>query len=167
MRVSAALAGRPLWTFAVTRYGLPGAKPAALALQEAGLDVPLAFWLCWAASEGRDPRARLDEAMAVSAQWNRAIVHPLRGARGILKHPPGFVDAQLALSLRQHILDAELDAEAALLAALEAMPLPPLEGVVEAPSAALAMLETYREKAGVTAPLTAFTQAIFSEPKKE
>lgn len=167
MRASAALVGQPLWTFAVSRYARPGVKDACLALQEAGLDVPLALWLVWAVSEGRDPYKKLDEAMAITAQWNGAIVHPLRGARNALKSPPGFTDAQLAHTLRQHILDAELDAEAVLLSALENLALPPLEGQMDAPSTALNMLECWQEKAGVTAPLAAFTEAIFSEPKKE
>lgn len=167
MRASAALAGSPLWTFAVTRYARPGVRPACLALQEAGLDVPLALWLVWAASEKRDPRGRLDEAMAMAAQWNRTIVHPLRGARDALKSPPAFAEPELAHTLRQHILDAELDAEAILLGTLESLTLPPLEGNLGAPSAALIMLEHWQEKAGVTAPLVPFTEAIFSEPKKE
>lgn len=167
MRASAALVGQPLWTFAVSRYARPGVKDACLALQEAGLDVPLALWLVWAVREGRDPYKKLDEAMAITAQWNGAIVHPLRGARNALKSPPGFTDAQLAHTLRQHILDAELDAEAMLLGALEALDLPLSTPRKDTASDALAALEAYRRRRGVKAPLARFTQAIFSDLKKE
>ncbi|MGY6531525.1 TIGR02444 family protein [Glycocaulis sp.] len=167
MRPPKALADSPLWQFSVTRYARDGAKPAALALQEAGLDVPLALWLCWAVSEGRDPLPHLETARDLAARWNRDVVHRLRAARDVLKHPPGFADPQQAGVLRRQILDAELDAEAMLLGALEALPLARTGGAPDVRSAARGVLEAYARNAGVTAPVRPFIEAIFSDGKKE
>ncbi len=167
MRASDALASSPLWRFATTHYAREGVKPAALALQDTGLDVPLAFWICWAVSEGRDPMPRLEEARTISARWNLDVVHPLRGARNVLKTPPDFADTALARALRQQILDAELDGEAIVLGALEALDLPALETGASRRSEAFDCLRACRGGPGADTPLQGFIEAIFSDGKKE
>ncbi len=75
------------WEFSIRVYGTPDVEPACLNLQdEFGLNVNLILYCCWAGSLGvRLERDQLDGVIAAVAEWQRAVVLPLRGVRRQLK----------------------------------------------------------------------------------
>lgn len=156
-----------LWDFSVGLYGHEPVKASALALQDAGLDVNLAFWIVWSTGRGRDPLPVLDAAMALTGQWHAVAVGPLRTVRDRLKTPGEAVPADAAQALRRNVLDAELAAEKIAQTMLENLELPELAGTPVWPDAAVSALEHYAARAGVMAPVTLFKEAIFPALKKE
>lgn len=115
----------PLWDYAVGLYGRPGVAAACLALQDRrGADVNLLLLACWLAAAGRRPDAsRLARARAEAADWQEAIVRPLRNARlnlkrAIAEEADGAIRAPLEAA-RARLAGMELDAERAELLLLE------------------------------------------------
>ncbi len=102
----------PFWDYSLAVYGRGGVAEACLALQDAaGLDVNLLLLCCFAGSRGRrlgaDSMGRL---MAAAADWQGAVVRPLRQVRRRLKKVPG-PDPEAAEALRQAVKEQELRAE--------------------------------------------------------
>ncbi|MBV5257068.1 TIGR02444 family protein [Synechococcus moorigangaii CMS01] len=158
--------GQGLWDFSVTLYAHAPVKAAALALQDAGLDVNIAFWIVWTTGQGRDPGPMLDDAVRVTANWHALATAPLRGVRDALKHVPPPVPAAPAQALRQQVLDAELAAENIAQALLEKLETVGLASSFSWPERALAGLELYAAHAGSSAPVIHFKEAIFSALEK-
>jgi len=157
---------RSFWDFSLAVYPGPGVEAACLALQDQGLDVNVALFIAFASAHGRDARAVLDEAAAVSRAWNPVVVAPLRAARDGLKPVPDIVEDTAGRALRKRILELELEAErleqTALAPLLEACP----EG--ESPPRALCeqALAAYAESIGAPAPEPGFVESVFSALKK-
>lgn len=159
--------GQSLWEFSCALYAHAPVKAAALALQDAGLDVNLAFWIVWSVQAGRDPSPALDDAIKVTAGWHALATGPLRAVRDDLKQAPDFVPREASLALRRAVLDAELDAERIAQSVLEQLDAPGLAPGKSGPEAVTVRLEHYAARAGSNAPVQAFTQAVFSASKKE
>jgi uncharacterized protein (TIGR02444 family) len=144
------------WAFAVAAWGKPGVEAICLDLQNIHGQCPaLLLWRCWTLGENRDvgPQA-LAKAVALARQWDGEIVRPLRALRLRLAAASDAGAARAAV--RRRVLEAELEAEHALLDSLEAVEAeaapprgtPPLRALAElaeawrppAPSALLARL---------------------------
>lgn len=156
-----------LWDFSVTLYAHAPVKAAALALQDAGLDVNLAFWIVWTAGQGRDPVAGLDAALAARQGWHARVVGPLREVRNRLKAADAPFAQAGALALRGQVLAAELEAEKILQGVLAGLPASPRKPEIPWAEAALEGLAHYAAGAGANAPVNAFIQAVFSALEKE
>jgi uncharacterized protein (TIGR02444 family) len=104
--------GNPFWDFSLAVYGRPGVPEACLGLQDRhGLDVNLLLVCCWAGAQGRDLEpAGIARLAASAADWQRAVVQPLRGVRRWLKTQTA-APAGLAGALRTTIKAKELEAE--------------------------------------------------------
>lgn len=102
----------PFWDFSLAVYGRSGVAEACLALQdEAGLDVNILLFCCFAGSRRRRLDARAAGRLAAeTADWQRCAVRPLREVRRWLKHADG-ADAARRAALRQAVKDQELQAE--------------------------------------------------------
>ncbi len=97
------------WDWAVAAYARPGVAEACLDLQHShNQNVPLLLWAIW---QGGYLRNAVDTA----TQWEADVIGPLRYARRNLKRMGGFD------TLRERIKKDELDAEHALMTALEAL----------------------------------------------
>ena len=123
------------WTWSLEHYARRGVEPTLLHLQDAfGLNVNIALWACWCATvfepiTHNDMRAAID----ATAPWSERVAKPLRAVRRYLKQ------AQGDSPLRAQIKDAELQAEKAEQAMLEAFAkdrLRPLAGK-DSPAAAM------------------------------
>lgn len=165
--MSADLRQHTLWDFSVRLYAHAPVKAAALALQDAGLDVNLAFWIVWTAGQGRDPVAALDAALAARNVWHAGVVGKLREVRNGLKTVEAPFAQADALALRGQVLAAELEAERILQGVLAGLSAPVRKPVLPSAEAALAGLAHYAAGAGVNAPVKAFTEAVFSALEKE
>ena len=114
-------AARDFWSWAIRVYAAPGVAENCLSLQdEHGQCVPLLLWAAWAASQGR----RIEESAVIQGvelarQWSGEVISPLRALRRRLKSPVSSGDEATRLPLREKIKSTELDAERALMAALE------------------------------------------------
>jgi uncharacterized protein (TIGR02444 family) len=107
-----------LWDFALAAWTRPGVEAACLALQDGyGQCVPLLLWRAWAAAEGRTVAA-LEPAIALARIWDNQIIVPLRGVRRTLRADVYGAEGQAA---SEKVRAAELAAERALLASLEAL----------------------------------------------
>lgn len=158
--------GHSLWDFSVALYDHEPVKAAALALQDAGLDVNIAFWLVWSTGRGRDPAPVLAEAVRIAGDWHALAVGPLRGVRDALKAPRPPVPAEAAMALRQSVLGAELAAEHIAQTMLERIEVPELTASQGWPAMALTSLEQYAAYKGVVAPAARFKEAVFSALEK-
>lgn len=156
-----------LWEFSVRLYAHEAVKASALALQDAGLDVNIAFWIVWSTGHGRDPVAVLDTAMALTGQWHALATGPLRSVRDGLKAPGAAVPPDAARTLRHSVLDAELAAEKIAQTLLENLDLPRRPGDTPWSAVAQAALESYAARMQVTAPVAPFKEAVFLTRKKE
>ncbi|SEM79771.1 TIGR02444 family protein [Halomonas caseinilytica] len=114
-RLRSRLAGDSLWDFALALYARDGIEPACLTLQdEAGIDVAELLWHCWLYQHG----LRADDTPSDVRQWQRTVTTPLRDLRRELK--PAARERSGVATVRQHIKQAELDAERECLLRLEA-----------------------------------------------
>lgn len=100
----------PFWRFSLALYERPGAAEACLWLQdEAGLDVNLLLFCCWAGAAGDTLRGhQMARAAALAEPWREAVVAPLRAVRRHLKPlagEPGVAE------LRADVQKTELSAE--------------------------------------------------------
>lgn len=109
-----------LWDFALDFYARPGVSRRLLRLQdEAGMDVCVMLWRLWLHHYGLVPTVSAERALAEVHAWQREYTRPLRDRRRRLK-PAAISDPALA-PLRQALKEAELLAEKAALARLEAL----------------------------------------------
>jgi uncharacterized protein (TIGR02444 family) len=160
------------WAFSTRVYAAPEVKTACLDLQNMlGIDVNVALWCAFAASEGLDPAGALDEAKAISDIWSGAVVKRLRAARDALKTPllaaEGLPEPD-RLALRRQVLAAELEAERLeqhVIAALVER-CPPL-GAASAREAAALALERLTQPQSGAEKLQLFLQAVFTAAEME
>lgn len=109
-----------LWAFALDFYARPGVARRLLFLQdEAGLDVCVLLWRLWLGYLDLAPTPSAEQALNEVHAWQRDYTWPLRERRRWLK-PAAARDPELA-RLRHTLKDAELLAEKAALAQLEAL----------------------------------------------
>jgi len=111
-----------LWAYALEVYGRPGAEAALLEAQDAyGQCVPYLLWALWLAARGRAAdAASLAAGAELARAWEAAAIAPLRGLRRRLKSPIPPVSSEAQARLRDGVRALELQAEQALLEALEA-----------------------------------------------
>jgi len=159
--------GQSLWDFSVRLYAHAPVKAAALTLQDAGLDVNIAFWIVWSTGQGRDPVPVLGEAVSLACDWHDLAVGPLRQVRDRLKPPPARVSVEAASALRSSVLGAELEAEKIAQTLLEALDAPVDTGGQSWPRRALGALDHYTAHAGAAMQAVKFKEAVFSALKKE
>ena len=111
------------WDWSLEVYARPGVAEACLDLQDAhGQSVPVLLWAAWAGIEGRAlGDDALVEGIALARGWEAMAVGPLRRIRRALRPSmPGIADPARE-ALRLQVKAAELDAERALMEALEAL----------------------------------------------
>ena len=109
------------WDYAAAAWGRPGVEAACLDLQAAhGQCVALLLWRLWAASEGRDvASSTLESAIRLARDWDVRVLTPLRAARDAVRDPVAGINQATRENLRRQLLGTELEAERALLAALD------------------------------------------------
>lgn len=108
------------WDWALEAYARPGVARACLELQDRhGQSAPYLLWAAWAALNGRTlTGVQLAAGADLARTWEEIAVGPLRQVRRRLKAPVGGIDGETA---REQVKAAELEAERALMRALEAM----------------------------------------------
>jgi uncharacterized protein (TIGR02444 family) len=118
------------WDYAVAAWEKPGVSKICLRLQDRhGQCVALLLWRCWAASEGRRPGVvATRNVIAVARIWEGEVIAPLRAARRALGGSLEGADPIVVGQVRDAAGAVELDAEHALIDALEALT-PPSSGV--------------------------------------
>ncbi len=111
------------WAFAAAAWGRPGVETIGLDLQNTHGQCPaLLLWRAWTLAEGGGvDAATTSRAVEVARRWDAQVLTPVRTARGGLSTCPDVVGAIASGKVREAILSAELEAERALLNALEAM----------------------------------------------
>jgi len=103
----------PFWRFSLDRYARDGVAAKCLFLQsEFGCDVNLLLFGFWLGTMGRQlrDRAGADNIIALTADWRRDVVLPLRSVRVALRDWPTPDDTARS-RLRDAIKRSELDAE--------------------------------------------------------
>lgn len=106
-----------LWDWSVRAYARPGVAEACLDLQDSyGQNVPFLLFAAW--SGCAEPQV-LTAATRIAEAWEEIAVAPLRAARRALKPSQPPIDDAARLALREAVKAAELQAERALLEALE------------------------------------------------
>lgn len=109
-----------LWDWAVEVYARPGVSAACLALQtDHRQNVLLLLAAAWAAKEGR--ALPLPEAIALTRDWDGAVVSPLRAVRTEMKVPRAAIPDDQREAVRERLKTVELQAERLLLTALETL----------------------------------------------
>ena len=115
------------WTFAVDLYGRDGVSDACIELQNRlGADVNLVLFCIWLGARGAGPEnlaPLVGAALAVSRQWQNALVEPLRTCRRNLKDIAAderlpTSDRDALTNLRERVKACELEAERMQIAAL-------------------------------------------------
>jgi uncharacterized protein (TIGR02444 family) len=111
-----------LWDFAVAIHGEPGVDAGLIDLQDNhGQCVSYLLWAVWAARLGRPVgAAQLEAAAALARAWEAEVGGPLRAARRNLKRPWPPMDDDSRGALRSDVKAVEMQAERALIEALEA-----------------------------------------------
>lgn len=111
-----------LWEFASHVYGSPAVEQHAISLQdECNANINIMLWCCWLEAEGVRLSANLlDEVLITIDALSIQTVGKLREARRELERSGGFTKVQ-ALSIKKHILNAELAIEKVLLHRLQDM----------------------------------------------
>ncbi len=111
-----------LWDFASQVYASPAVEQHAISLQdENNANINIMLWCCWL--EAQDIRLSanlLDEVLITIDAISSQTVGKLREARRELERTGGFTKVQ-ALSIKKHILNAELAIEKVLLHRLQDM----------------------------------------------
>lgn len=108
-----ARAHSPFWRFSLKFYGLPGAPPACLAVQDqSGADVNVLLFGLFLAGQGRRLSATDMAAIAAATEsWRAGAVVPIRAARRFLKEPPAGFPTPPTEALRERVKAIELEAE--------------------------------------------------------
>lgn len=146
--------GEDLWSFAVRVYAVPGVSEACLRLQDDhGVDVPVVLFAAWTTTvAGETPPDLITEALALTEQWRRAVVEPLRAVRRHLREPREGISAAGQAQLRAAVAEVELSAERLQLGALEYL----VDGnaaraglVAQRPEVFIAMITRWNEHAAL------------------
>jgi uncharacterized protein (TIGR02444 family) len=152
------------WAFALDRYSRPEVARLCLELQDRhGLDVNMLLLCLWRATAMETLNAAQIRLLAEAAgPWNRAVVHPLRSIRLLLRTPEALdADGRVAAACRAAVRAAELEAErtaqALLMARLETVA-PAVAGPPAA--AARASFRAYVAASGLPAPPPAMDQLV-------
>jgi uncharacterized protein (TIGR02444 family) len=153
------------WDFAVAAWRLPGVEAIGLKLQnEHGQCPSLLLWRAWAAGEGRGVTpAILEAAVSMAREWGAGVILLLRAVRGELKEGDGQMPASARLAVRKAVLAAELEAERALIEALEAMTPAPADKAADPLPALVEMARLWRAPEP-TALLAELAQALRLRP---
>ncbi len=139
------------WAFAVAAWKRPEVEATCLELQDVNGQCPaLLLWRLWTLKDARAVDLdTLDKALQAARHWEDAVLRPLRAVR----RQPAFELQPYATqtALRRKLMDAELEAEHALIDSLEALsperivgPTPPLPALV-------ALAQAWRPPAPVAA----------------
>lgn len=110
----------PLWDFSVQVYSSPEVEKVSLALQDShNANVNILLWCCWLESENIRLSTKLLEDVLITIDTvSLQTVAKLREVRRALLESGGFTKVQ-ALSVKKHILNAELMVEKVLLQRLQ------------------------------------------------
>jgi len=112
----------PLWDFAIRLYSQEFVAEICLKAQDRdGLNVPLLLFALWADARGMDlSEAQLKTYLAIMNAYDGDLIRPLRAIRRDLKITSSAMAPIQRQEFRQTIKSLELNAEKALLEALEA-----------------------------------------------
>ena len=112
-----------LWEFASAAWDRPTVAEICLRLQDHhGQCAPLLLWRAWAATEGRPtPPPLIGAAIALARQWDVEVIAHLRAARRALTGPLDGIGGDVRQWLGRQTKAAEINAERALLEALDGM----------------------------------------------
>lgn len=110
-----------LWLYATAVWGRPDVEAVCLDLQDAhGQSPPLLLWRLWAIARRRSiDVAAIEHAVAAARRWDHAVTGPLRASRRGLKSALPAIAAAVRADLHDRVGVVELEAERALLDALE------------------------------------------------
>lgn len=145
------------WTFAVAAWDRPRVEAICLELQDVhGQSPALLLWRWWTLAESRAVGPEeLTKAVQIARDWEGEVLRPLRALRQQLAAPFASLADAARGRVRRRVLEAELEAEHALVDALQALgpsertgATPRLQAMIElaeawrppAPSATLARL---------------------------
>ena len=147
------------WEYAVAAWRRPGVEAVCLELQDIHGQCPaLLLWRAWALDEGRAlGPARLATAVEVARAWEDGALRPLRAVRDRLAAHAG---------VRRKVLEAELEAEHALLDALGALAAPGAPGGESPPVRALADLAQAWRPSAPPAALAALVETLWEALSK-
>lgn len=112
-----------LWAYATDVWRRPDVEPACLELQNAyGHSPPLLLWRLWAIEQRRPlDIATIENAVAATRRWENTVTRPLRAVHQSMKSALPVVHDQARADIRGKIRAVELDAERALLDALDGL----------------------------------------------
>ena len=147
-----------LWLYATAVWGRPGVEAACLELQDAhGQSPPLLLWRLWAIAQRRSVDvAVVENAVAATRRWENTVAAPLRAVRRGLKIPLPVVSGAVCMELRDTVRALELDAERALLDALEGLAPCPGDSADDALSALLELAAIW----GASAPIATLRRLL-------
>ncbi|HLZ84221.1 MAG TPA: TIGR02444 family protein [Caulobacteraceae bacterium] len=111
------------WAFAVAAWGRPGVEAICLDLQNLHeQSAALLLWRCWTLEANRGVgRDTLAKAVEVARAWDEDVLRPLRALRRRMDPAAASQAESSRAAVRRRILDAELEAEHALLDTLETL----------------------------------------------
>jgi uncharacterized protein (TIGR02444 family) len=137
------------WTFAVAAWGRPGVEAICLDLQNVHDQCPaLLLWRLWTLEENRAVDSKgLARAVTTARGWDIEVLRPLRAIRQRLAAPSGSVADAAREVVRRRLLDAELEAEHALVEALEGVQTPGAGGAPQRLRAMIDLAEAWRPPA--------------------
>jgi uncharacterized protein (TIGR02444 family) len=141
------------WVFAVAAWRRPAVEAICLDLQDVhGQSPALLLWRGWTLTENRvvGP-ACLANAVEIARDWEGETLRPLRALRRRLTAPSESVADAAREAVRRRILEAELEAEHALIDALEALETPVAGGGERRLEAMIALAEAWRPPAPAAA----------------
>ena len=151
------------WAFAVAAWKRPGVEAICLELQDIhGQSPALLLWRCRTLEESRavDPKS-LAEAVQIAREWEGEALRPLRALSRRLTSTPASLAKAARAAVRRRVLDAELEAEHALLDALEVLETPGVaSGDIARLQAIIDLAEAWRPPAPVAA-LARLGQALW------
>ena len=116
-----------LWDYAADVWRRPDVEPVCLALQDNhGHSPPLLLWRLWAVDQRRPLGvATIEQAVAAARRWETVVTRPLRAVHQGMKAILPAVSDDSRAEIRGKVRAVELDAERALLDALENLAPPP------------------------------------------
>ena len=128
-----------LWDYATDVWRRPDVEPVCLALQDAyGHSPPLLLWRLWAVDQSRAlDVSMIEQAVAAARRWENVVTRPLRAVDQGMKAILPSVSAESRAAIRGKLRALELDAERALLDALEDLAPPPGDRIDDGLSALL------------------------------
>ena len=153
------------WAFAVAAWERPGVAAICLDLQNLHGQLPaLLLWRLWALEVDRPVDTQgLTTAVQTARRWEAEVLVPLRDLRRRLadRQAPEFDDARARV--RRRVLEAELEAEHALMDALETLetvPQSPAVGAVGSRLEAMIDLAAAWRSPAPTAALARLIEAL-------